>query len=152
MTAAERTERADMVEGMIPTAARIVCIVHGDGGQQDVAHVVAQLEPIEINALLVLLGAMVDPDRLIADAFAWVTWDEHGQPVAPSRTTRTIRQVAAVRWTNSGVEEALRDEQRRQARVLHLQYGYEPREIARHIGVHERTVARWKKAGWRGVA
>lgn len=149
------SERGDLAERMLPVAARIAAIVHGDGDHRDIAHALDQLDRIELVAVIVALGALADPDQTVADALDFITWDEEGNPtqtVLPASPVRGLVPSGVV--TPSGNDKLFQDEwnaKRRQARELHVRCGLEPREIAERVGVNERTVTRWKNM-WRGAA
>ncbi|MGK4583462.1 helix-turn-helix domain-containing protein [Kitasatospora sp. HPMI-4] len=137
------TERSDLVERLLPIAAGLACITHGDGGPDDIAQTLADLDQTERDALIVVLAALVDPDTTITDALGYVTWDEHGRPSAPIRSPETLRDIAVYQHAPSGVHQALQAEQQMTARVLHRQYGHAQTDVARRLGVHERTIHRW---------
>ncbi|OPC84158.1 hypothetical protein B4N89_27415 [Embleya scabrispora] len=83
------------VESLIPLAARLIVLVHGEGGRSDIGEFLAGLSDDERWALLVVLAAMVNPDRSLGAALGWVAWDERGDPGALGLAdTRTIRDVA----------------------------------------------------------
>jgi len=145
--------RGDLAQRLLPVAARLACIVHGDGGQPDIHHLLTQLDPAEKDALIVVLAALVDPDRSLGDALAFVTWDEHGTPAPPETAAGPIRAAAGYRWaTPSGVREALLREDVLRARHLHVAEERPLTEVARLVGVDPQTVLRWKKSGWRRAA
>lgn len=137
-------ERGDLVERMLPVAAGLVCIVHGDGDHRDVA---AQLDPLdraEFVGLIVALASLADPDRPLAEALAYVTWDEHGQPIeAPAPTAEPIKEVAEQQLVPAGIDQALTEERRRTARVLHQSRAMSHEVIAERLGVNSRTILRW---------
>ncbi|MDX3672777.1 hypothetical protein [Streptomyces europaeiscabiei] len=88
-------ERGDLAERMLPLAAHLACIVRGEGGPEDVEDALSGLTGHEQTALIVALAGLIDPDTLLADALAYLTWDEHGQPSPPVRRDhRTIRTLA----------------------------------------------------------
>jgi hypothetical protein len=64
--------------------------VQGDGGPRDIQQALARLTAEETAALPIILAALADPDRQLADALAWVKWDK------PARVTGTVRDLAAV--------------------------------------------------------
>jgi hypothetical protein len=89
-------ERADMVEELLPQAANLVALVHGDGGPRDIHQALARLDATQKEALLVILAALVDPDRPMSRALAWVDFDEYGRTVVPPAWSQhgTIRDLA----------------------------------------------------------
>ena len=95
MTVLSARERGDLAEELLPTAAELVTIVHGDGSPADLGSLIGRLGAVEKDVLLVLLASMVDPDRRLSDAFAWLRFDEYGRSAsAPFRGERTrIRDV-----------------------------------------------------------
>ncbi|MGW4810504.1 hypothetical protein ACWEPB_02515 [Kitasatospora cineracea] len=95
-TAIPAIDRGDLAERLIPTAAALACVVHGDGDRHTVAHVLDQLDPIERDGLIVVLAALVNPDSRLDDVLQFVTWDEYGAPAEQPLTGLSIRQVAAV--------------------------------------------------------
>lgn len=142
------TRRGDLAERLLPVAARLACVVHGEGGATDVAHILRQLDVAELEALAVILAGLVDPERSVDDALGWVTWDEHGNPIQPARRQGTVRVLSGRGWHVRGttVDDVIDSELKHAARVLTAR-GMGPREIGRRLGVDERTVARWKRAG-----
>jgi hypothetical protein len=76
-------ERGDMVEDLLPQAANLVALVHGDGGPQDVHQALARLDATQKEALLVILAALVDPDQPMTKSLGWVDFDEHGRTIVP---------------------------------------------------------------------
>lgn len=96
MTALTAAERGELAERLLPVAANLVRLVHGDGGPRDIQQVLARLNPDELDALPVVLAALVDPARSLADALGWVTWDCHGRPCPPARVVGTVLDLAAV--------------------------------------------------------
>ncbi|MFE1321652.1 hypothetical protein [Kitasatospora phosalacinea] len=90
------TERGDLAERLIPIAAALSCVVHGDGDRQAVAHILNQLDPTERDALIVVLAGLVDPEQSLGQALGYLTWDEHGAPAEPPTTAKTVRQAAAL--------------------------------------------------------
>jgi hypothetical protein len=149
------TERGDLAERMLPVAARITAIVHGDGDARDIAHALDQLDRIELVAVIVALGALANPDQAIADALGFITWDEEGRelpPVLPNSPVRGL--VPAHVATPAGIDDFVNVEwnaKKATAKQLHFDHGLEPRAISQRLGVNERTVARWKKQ-WRAAA
>lgn len=139
MTTLTASERGDLAERMLPIAAQLACIVHGDGNEQDIRYVLGQLDEFEVHALVVVLAGLVDPDADIADALAYINWDENGRPANPATARGTIRANARTQWTPI----VLPEDQLAQALDLHqrgLTYvqigqvlGEEPHNIRRRI-------------------
>ncbi|MFZ3475255.1 hypothetical protein ACODT3_42885 [Streptomyces sp. 4.24] len=82
-TALSTEERGDLAEKMLPVAGRLASIVRGDGGLQDVQHLLAGLGAQEQVALLVVLAGLVDPDTPVADALRWLEFNENGETIVP---------------------------------------------------------------------
>lgn len=151
MTALTDSERADMAARMLPVAARVACIVHGDGGAADIQHATQRLDRVELLGLIVALGALVDPDAQVADVLEFLTWDPEDQERLKryAATERTIRSlVPASTVTPTQTERLWEHEQRLEARRLHLAHGMEPKEIGLRMALSERTIGRWKQEGW----
>lgn len=88
-------ERGDMAEAMLPTAAHLVTLVHGDGGPSDVQEVLGKLSARQKDALLVVLAGLVDPDQPMSAALGWLDFDEHGSTVVPPWGERArVRDLA----------------------------------------------------------
>lgn len=95
MTTLTAAERGDLAEDMLPVAARLATIVHGDGGPEDVAQVLGVLDGREKDALIVVLAGLADPDRPLAALLGWVDFDEAAQPVDADHADRTtLRDIA----------------------------------------------------------
>jgi hypothetical protein len=132
-------QRGDLAERMLPVAAQLACIVHGDGNEQDIRYVLGQLDDVEIPALIVVLAGLVNPDADINDTLAYITWDENGRPTNPGTASGSIRANARNQWTPL----VLPEDQLTQALDLHrrgLNYvqiaqllGEEPHNIRRRI-------------------
>lgn len=60
-----------LAERMIPVAAQLAGTVHDDGPEQ-VAAIIDPLTRDQINALCVVLAAMVPVDRTVSDLLAWI--------------------------------------------------------------------------------
>jgi len=141
------TERGELVERLLPIAAGLACIVHGDGDQRDIAHVLTRLNPAEQVALIVILAGLVDPEAPLAKALGYITWDETGRPAATTALpTGTIRDIAVQPKRPSDLSGFFREEQKTAARIRYHQLGDHQRDIATDLGIHERTVSRWVNA------
>ncbi|MBM9510041.1 hypothetical protein [Actinacidiphila acididurans] len=88
-------DRGDLAEAMLPVAAHLACIVHGDGGPQDIREQLAALDAAQKDALIVVLAGLTDPDQSIAATLGWLDFEEHGWPATPVPDDRTtLRQFA----------------------------------------------------------
>lgn len=99
----------DLAEQLVPVAARLVATVH-DEGPQAVAEALAQVPGGRLDALAVVLAAMVDPDARISELLAWTQF-------TPAQHAERERLIAA------GVRS-------RTADVLAQQLGAAPRRAA----------------------
>lgn len=146
------TDRGDLAERMLPVAARLACIVHGDGAHQDIAHVLDQLDRSELIAVIVDLAAMVNPDTRIDDALSHITYDEHGKPApALANGKRTLRGLAKdLSGPLLGIDMVLESERRLRARHLYLHDRLSVAAVAQEIGASTVTVDQWiTQGGWR---
>ncbi|MFF9632905.1 hypothetical protein [Streptomyces fradiae] len=83
MSGMSARERGDLVEELLPVAAHLVTLVHGDGGPEDVHRALAELDAVRKDALLVVLAGMVDPDQPVGKTLGWLHFDEHGRTIVP---------------------------------------------------------------------
>jgi len=65
-------QRANLAESMLPVAAHLAMLVHGDGGPEDVQEVLAGLDEAQRAGLIVVLAGLVDPDQPISHALGWL--------------------------------------------------------------------------------
>ena len=87
-------QRGDLAEQMLPHAAQLAVLVHGDGGPEDVAEVLAGLDETQKNALIVVLAGLVDPDQSVGKALGWLDHNEHGALTVPSWSEqRSVRDL-----------------------------------------------------------
>ncbi|WP_328545406.1 hypothetical protein [Streptomyces europaeiscabiei] len=95
MSGMSAEQRGDMVEALLPEAAGLAVDVH-EGSAEDIRTRLMGLSRHELEAVAVVLAALVDPDRSIRQALAWVDFDEHGAPLqtAPSRSEKAVRDHA----------------------------------------------------------
>nr|BFD90680.1 hypothetical protein KitaXyl93_20400 [Kitasatospora sp. Xyl93] len=140
-------ENGALVERLMPVAARIACVVNGDGDRHDIEHHTRRLDRQGLLAVIVILAAMVDPDASVEDALGFITWDEHGRPAPPVVTgpRLRIRSLAADVEPPAGLgaERVLLSERMQLAREIHLGQGYTMTETARQLGVDPDTVRKW---------
>ncbi|MFF8610843.1 hypothetical protein ACF06X_33595 [Streptomyces sp. NPDC015346] len=95
MTTLSAKERGDMAEALLPIAAHLVTLVHGDGGPRDVHQALARLDATQKDALLVVLAGLVDPDQPMGAALGWLDFNEHGETVVPTWGEKTpLRDLA----------------------------------------------------------
>ena len=88
-------QRGDLAEQMLPVAAHLAILVHGDGGPEDVAEVLAGLDATQKDALLVVLAGLVDPEQPVGKALGWLDFNEHGSLTVPSWSEqRSVRELA----------------------------------------------------------
>jgi hypothetical protein len=123
-------ERGNLAERLLPHAAHLICLVHGDGGPRDIQQALARLTAEEAAALPVILAALADPDRQLAEALAWVTWDE------PARVTGSVRDLASV-------TEAMPSAQLRRAAIVEDTAELARQQLTRDE-ISERLGIRWK--------
>lgn len=172
MSTLNAEQRGDMVEALMPEAAGLVVDVH-EGSAEDIKTRLAGLSRHELEALAVVLAAVADPERPLKEALAWVTFDEHGNRIPPSQTTRTektVRELApTVRRQLAGVDVvavnralsakgqgmALNRDERRMAIEVGLRRGLSYELVAKRLGMEvdavqrswERTKKRAREAG-----
>jgi hypothetical protein len=96
MSALTAEQRGDLAEQMLPIAAHLTVLVHGDGGPEDVAEVLAGLDATQKDALLVVLAGLVDPEQPVKKALGWVDFTEHGSLTVPVSWSeqRSVRDLA----------------------------------------------------------
>lgn len=94
MSSAER--RGDLAESMLPVAAHLAVLVHGEGGPEDVQATLAGLSEEQRTALIVVLAGMVDPDQPVGKALGWLDFDENGALTVPASWSedRSVRDLA----------------------------------------------------------
>ncbi|MER6249434.1 hypothetical protein [Streptomyces griseorubiginosus] len=152
-------QRGDMAEALLPEAAGLVVDVH-EGSAEDIQTRLAGLSRHELEAMAVLLAALVDPERGIRDALAWVDFDENGNRLYPSdltRSTKAVRDLApALRRQTAGVDVvavhralavtgqgvALTAAERRLAVEVGYRRGMAKKVIADRLGMSEDAVDR----------
>ena len=107
MSALNAQQRGDMAEALLPEAAGLVVDVH-EGSADDIKNRLAGLTRHELEAVVVLVAALADPDVNVREALAWVNFDENGNRLYPSDLTRSqkaVRDLApALRRQLSGVD------------------------------------------------
>jgi hypothetical protein len=80
---------------MLPVAATMALLVHGDGGPEDVQEVLTELDDTQRTALIVVLAGLVDPEQMLSKALGWVEFDETGALAVPQwDEKRTVRGLA----------------------------------------------------------
>lgn len=95
MTSLTPEQRGDLAEQMLPVAAHLAVLVHGDGGPEDIAGVLAGLDDTQKNALIVVLAGLVDPEQPVGKALGWLDFTEHGSLTVPSWSEQSsVRDLA----------------------------------------------------------
>lgn len=102
-------ERGDLVEALLPDAAGLVVAVREETRDQITARL-RGMSRYELEVVAVILAAIADPDRGLREAFAWINFDEHGEPLERrSSATRTVREVPSTALPHtkgrSGIDE-----------------------------------------------
>lgn len=121
-----------LADALVPLAAELVATVR-DYGPDDVAEVLARVPDGRLDALAVVLAAMVDPDARPSDLLAWT----RGGPVQSCEDRPTPRHllVRAIKPIPPRAE--------RRAEVARLTaLGLSASEIAERIGIQKRSVHR----------
>lgn len=77
-------QRGDLAEQMLPVAAHLAVLVHGDGGPEDIGEVLAGLDDTQKNALIVVLAGMVDPDQPVGKRLGWTAVTKNGALPMPA--------------------------------------------------------------------
>lgn len=104
MTTATR-EPEGLAERLLPVAAHLVTLVHGDGGRVDVQQALARLDASEKDGLLVVLAGLVDPDQPMGKALGWLEAD------MPAHSARmSVRDLAEDVEPDLGDADAFVDE------------------------------------------
>lgn len=155
--------RGDLAEQMLPVAAYLSTVVHGDGGDRDVHQELSRLDDAQRDALIVVLAGLVNPDRPLAALLGWVDFDENGDPIeAAVDCTETLRDIAeeyapltapadiddiAIRRALEGEQVTLTKRERDVAYAEGRRRGWEGPEIAAVLGGNRSTLARsWERA------
>ncbi|TXS68886.1 hypothetical protein [Streptomyces sp. sk2.1] len=98
-------QRGDLAEDMLPVAAHLAVLVHGDGGPEDIQEVLAGLDDAQRNALIVVLAGLVDPEQPMGRALGWLDFNENGALTVPHwGEHRPVRDLAAVPDPDCGSE------------------------------------------------
>jgi len=84
MSGMDAKQRGDLAEAMLPVAANLAVLVHGDGGPEDVGAILAGLSERQKDALVVVLAGLVDPDQTVGQALGWLDFNEYGALTVPS--------------------------------------------------------------------
>lgn len=87
--AGEATARGDLIEALIPEAAFLAIAVR-ERDRGDIAARLAGLSRHELEALAVLLAAMVDAERPMSDLLGWIDFNEHGEPLGGQRSRASV--------------------------------------------------------------
>lgn len=161
MTTLTAEERGDLVEALLPEAAGLAVAVREEG-QEQIASRLHGLGRHELEALAVVLAAMVDPDRRLKDALSWIDFDENGDPLEPMKhSNRTVRSLVrrgavdrakgvdmvAVERTLKGERFDLTSFERTAAIDLGLRWGMSYDDVAERLGMTKDAVKRsWERS------
>ncbi|MCF0086651.1 hypothetical protein B0E37_01708 [Streptomyces sp. MH192] len=161
-----------MAVALVPEAAGLIVDVH-EGSAEDIRVRLAGMSRHELEGLAVVLAALADPDRPLKEALAWVTFDEYGNPLPPSRagtrSDKAIRDAVPVqkRCRTAGVDVvavhraltergeglALSQEERRLAIEVGVRRGMPYELVASRLGMEKDTVKRsWERVKERARA
>jgi hypothetical protein len=89
-------QRGDLAEDMLPVAANLAVLVHGEGGPEDVQGVLGGLSGEQRDALIVVLAGLVDPDQSLGKALGWLDFTEDGALTVPYwGEDRPVRDLVA---------------------------------------------------------
>jgi hypothetical protein len=123
-------DRDRLAQRVVPVAAELACIVHGDGDAGAVQEFLDRLSRPEERALLVVLAAMVPVDQPMDDLLGWVSW------APPSRKPP------------EGANERRQEERARRMAELrrHLDAQVPLREAAVLVGVKAGTAREYRAA------
>ncbi|MEU6054282.1 hypothetical protein ABZ829_28155 [Streptomyces xanthochromogenes] len=158
MSAGDARARGDLAEQLLPVAAHLAVLVHGDGGAQDIRHVLGELTATEKEALLVVLAGLVRVDQPLGKLLEWLTFDEHGNLVVPPWEERaTLRDLddedqgevwqagfvdeAAVRQYAAGIAVDVTPRERLEAVVLACAHGLTYLELDAKHGLRAGSTA-----------
>lgn len=89
MTVLSAQERGELVDELMPVAARVATLVQGDGGPAEAVFVLRGLTQYELECLTIVLAGLVDPDRPMGALLGWLDFDEYGRPVPPNTSDPT---------------------------------------------------------------
>ena len=90
-------QRGDLAEDMLPVAAHLSVLVHGEGGPEDIQEVLEGLNTAQRNALIVVLAGLVDPEQPMGKALGWLDFTEDGALTVPHwGEDRPVRDLAPV--------------------------------------------------------
>jgi hypothetical protein len=152
--------RGDLAEALILDAAGLAVAVREET-REEIAARLAGLSRTELEALAVVLAALVDVERPLTHALGWVNFDEHGAP-APARTPvkpcrdRSIRDSAprallknqpkavdmvAIDQALAGRGRPLNQTERMVAVDRGIRAGMDYDQVAKALGMEKRAVA-----------
>ena len=145
MSGLSARERGDLAEEMLPVAAGLVAVVHGEGDHVAVGEILDRLNQMQKDALIVVLAGLIDPERPVGEALGWLAFDEHGNHALPPRGVMDrVRDLAPAESTEEdgalvdetavalyaeGKQVAVTDEERLRAIVRCAERGITYREI-----------------------
>jgi hypothetical protein len=154
-------QRGDFVEALMPVAAGLAMAVR----EETAFEIKARLHELgrhELEAVAVVLAAMVDPDRPLSQALGWVDFDEHGEALGaagksrltvgglarrgPMDRTKGVDMVAVERSLN-GERFELSAYERTVAVDLGIRRGMSYDDVAERLGMTRDSVKRsWERS------
>ena len=123
-------DRDRLAQRLVPVAAELACLVHGDGDAGTIQAFLDRLSVLQRHALLVVLAGMVPVDQPLEDLLGWISWN-------PPR-----------RKPPEGANERRQEERARRMAELrgHLEAKVPLREAALLVGVKPSTARQYVAA------
>lgn len=142
-----------MAEQLLPVAAHLVALVHGDGGPRDVHQALARLDAGEKEALLVVLAGLVDPDQPLGRSLGWLDEVKQSEPMETCLRDLVVDEdlpvddefvdEEAVRKFVRGQRVAVTDAEFLAAMQQLVALGYSCVDVDRLHRLQEKTVEKW---------
>jgi hypothetical protein len=93
--------RGDLAQAMVVEATGLVVAVREET-RQEIAQRLSGLDRTELEALAVVLAALVDPEQHLHTALGWVDFDEYGDQVDPYVPRKDRRWTAREKAQRTG--------------------------------------------------
>lgn len=158
----DEVARGDLADALVEKASALAVAVREETREEIAAHL-SGLDRVELEALAVVLAAMIDPDKLLHEMLSWVDFDEYGNPAEPfvprrqrsARERATLRPVAAapvrIDWTAvnralAGDPVELTQNERVAAVDVGIRSGMSKGEVGQALGMTNAAVGRaWER-------